>query len=163
MWPLKDGSRSQSAGDQDLNDADVQKLFAELANDTRTQEPSSPSQSLASRKEEAAQVKILGEEPCSLQYYFDEFFMCYTPKSQLRNWYRYGEKKDCSERWKDFKWCMRTRMTDEDASQLMLKQRRVDMEKKIHDGPNSEDVWDYRTQPLQSPWDEASKLDVSIS
>ncbi|ORY82124.1 hypothetical protein BCR37DRAFT_337383, partial [Protomyces lactucae-debilis] len=83
-------------------------------------------------------------EPCSLQYYFDEFFMCYTPKSQLRNWYRYGEQKDCSERWRDLKWCISTRMTDEEGEQAMLRRRQIDLLKRVRSGPNSEDIWELR-------------------
>ena len=89
---------------------------------------------------------------CPLQYYFDEFFMCYTPKSQLRNWYRYGEKKDCGERWKDLKFCMQARMVDTETSQAMLQRREVERLKEIRSRPNSEDVWDIRTENLIDPF-----------
>ena len=87
--------------------------------------------------------------------------MCYTPKSQLRNWYRFGEKKDCSERWQDLKWCIKTRMVEEEQSQNMLKDRQADMLKKIHSKPNSEDVWEIREVPISQPWKDDKGVSIS--
>lgn len=93
------------------------------------------------------------EPPCALQYYFDEFFMCYTPKSQLVHYYRHGHQKDCRERWRDFSWCLKTRvMATEDESQAMLKQRRLERLAELRKGPNSERVWEIREKPLTDPW-----------
>lgn len=91
--------------------------------------------------------------------------MCYTPKSQLRNWYRYGEKNDCAERWQDLQWCLKTRMVDHDIAQSMLETRRLERLRNIRASANSEDVWDIRETLLKRPWQsEASQKDgVSIS
>ena len=92
------------------------------------------------------------EPPCALQYYFDEFFMCYTPKSQLVHYYRHGVQKDCRERWRDFKWCVSTRMGSEEEQQKMLRDKRLERLAELRRGPNSERVWEIRDEPLQDPW-----------
>lgn len=148
-----------------MSEAQLKQLFSDSNLDTTRTAINNPAQGSTSLDATAAvDAPQRQEDPCSLQYYFDEFFMCYTPKSQLRNWYRYGEKKDCGERWRDFKWCMSTRMTDEETAQSMLSRRKEEMDLKVHQGPNSEDVWDIRQAPLQEPWQKSSDHeDLSIS
>lgn len=168
MWPFGDGlSSAPMSKDDQATEDQLQKLFSDISQTEQTTSTDSGPRLAATMisNKDSPEVKVnLKEDPCSLQYYFDEFFMCYTPKSQLRNWYRYGEKKDCGERWRDFKWCMRTRMTDEETAQEMLAQHRVATEKKVHDGPNSEDVWEIRKERLTDPWDNKTQHDgLSIS
>lgn len=170
MWPFGDPPSSRDGKAEDISEAEVQRFFSQIDQPSaRTGDGSREPEAIGRKENQKLQDSTAGpprqqeEEPCNLQYYFDEFFMCYTPKSQLRNWYRYGEKKDCSERWRDFKWCMRTRMTDEDAAQQMLKDRKLDMDRKVHSRPNSEDIWDARKSPLAAPWTGESSTDYSIS
>ncbi|CCG82587.1 Uncharacterized protein C227.17c [Taphrina deformans PYCC 5710] len=156
MWPFNKSLSSSLAPDDDITEAQIDKFFSDTPAKptyrevtTTTVDTAGNQVTKVERIEESLPVK---EDPCNMQYYFDEFFMCYTPKSQLRNWYRYGEKKDCAERWRDLKWCMTTKIVDEDASQSMLRERKVFMDAKVHSGPNSEDVWDLRSEPLKAPW-----------
>lgn len=167
MWPFNKSLSSSVPLDDDLSEAQIAKFFTDAApkptyRDVITS-TTGPDGKQVTKHERLAEPVPSQEEPCSLQYYFDEFFMCYTPKSQLRNWYRYGEKKDCGERWRDLKWCVTTRMADEETTQSMLKQRKLDMDKKVHDHPNSEDVWDLRSVPLTQPWHDQNAEQMSIS
>lgn len=81
------------------------------------------------------------EEPCSLQYYFDSFFMCYTLKNQFVHYYRYGRRPDCSSKWKDFLWCLRTKSQDEELEQKMLLEKRLERLERLKKGRNSEEIW----------------------
>ncbi|CCJ30494.1 unnamed protein product [Pneumocystis jirovecii] len=93
------------------------------------------------------------EEPCSLQYHFDNFFMCYTLKNQFINYYRYGQRPDCSSKWKDFVWCIRTKNKAFDEQQNMLRDKRLQKHAALKLGRNSEEVWSLRTSPLNSLFD----------
>lgn len=163
MWPFnKLGSPSLKDESDDMTDSQIQSFFESLESRPTSSSPStssSPNTSPISsttqndtKNANIAEQHEKKEDPCNLQYYFDEAFMCFTPKSQARNWYRYGELKDCSERWRDFKWCMKTRMGDEETVQGMLKLRREELVEEVRAGPNSEDVWEYREEPVRNPW-----------
>ena len=155
MWPFSSQVSAQATND-DLTEEQVKKLFEDASSSPskKVEALDAPASSTSQRSSiPNAASELPDAEPCALQYYFDEFFMCYTPKSQLRNWYRYGEQKDCSERWRDLKWCMQTRMADEGQSQAMLRRWQIDQLKRIRSGPNSEDVWQIRNGGMQtSPW-----------
>lgn len=168
MWPFGSSpSSSVDTKEDEITEAQLRKLFSEASSPAPANKAGTDTPGLASSGPSQVSPEVsTKEDPCSLQYYFDEFFMCYTPKSQLRNWYRYGEKKDCGERWKDLKWCMRTRMTDEESAQEKLKERKIVMQDKVHSGPNSEDVWQIREHNLERPWQQGQNADldpVSIS
>ncbi|WBW71411.1 DUF3128 family, c22orf39-like protein [Schizosaccharomyces osmophilus] len=87
------------------------------------------------------------EEPCSLQYYFDQMAMCLTVTSQIRHYYRYGDYNKCKGAFTDFKWCLSTKSKSPEEQQKMLQQRRLDQWVELREGPNSEDIWNVRTQP----------------
>ena len=74
-----------------------------------------------------AQVLKLGgmqDEKCSLLEAFDEMQLCYTMIPQIKNYYRYGEWKDCS-RFKDkFYVCLSTKtMPANEAKVILIYQR----------------------------------------
>lgn len=91
------------------------------------------------------------EEPCSLQYHFDHFFMCYTLKNQFIHYYRYGQRPDCSSKWKDFMWCVRSKRQNKEEEQRMLREKRLEKLEILKKGRNSEEIWTVRTQPVESP------------
>ncbi|KAI8137622.1 hypothetical protein BJV82DRAFT_524967 [Fennellomyces sp. T-0311] len=72
--------------DSDHHDADTAAFFNELETET---------------KHDYAK--------CSVSQAFDSVWQCYTLGAQAIHYYRYGEKKDCSVRWDDFKFCMKTK------------------------------------------------------
>ncbi|EEB07300.2 hypothetical protein SJAG_02387 [Schizosaccharomyces japonicus yFS275] len=81
---------------------------------------------------------------CSIAYYFDTMSMCLTAANQLRHYYRYGSMDVCKDYWKDFKWCLSTKVVDAAEEQKRLKQRYRDLWTEIRNGPNSEDIWTVR-------------------
>ncbi|KAG4304169.1 hypothetical protein PORY_002350 [Pneumocystis oryctolagi] len=93
------------------------------------------------------------EEPCSLQYHFDNSFMCYMLKNQFISYYRYGKRPDCLSKWKDFVWCIRTKNKPFDEQQKMLREKRLERLSILKKGRNSEEIWSLRTQPLESLFD----------
>ncbi|QSL66056.1 hypothetical protein MERGE_003193 [Pneumocystis wakefieldiae] len=68
------------------------------------------------------------EEPCSLQ-------------NQFVHYYRYGRRPDCSSKWKDFLWCLRTKSQDEELEQKMLLEKRLERLERLKKGRNSEEIW----------------------
>ncbi|KTW26624.1 hypothetical protein T552_02633 [Pneumocystis carinii B80] len=85
------------------------------------------------------------EEPCSLQHHFDGFFMCYTLKNQFVHYYRYGQRPDCSSKWRDLLWCIRSKSQSKEMEQKMLHEKRLERLEKLKKGRNSEEIWSLKT------------------
>ncbi|CDH48250.1 predicted protein [Lichtheimia corymbifera JMRC:FSU:9682] len=81
---------------------------------------------------------------CSVSQTFDAVWNCYTLGAQALNYYRYGEKKDCSEKWEDFKFCLTTKTKSNEVADRMIRKREEEkaMEKKRL--RSSEEVWELR-------------------
>jgi hypothetical protein len=100
-------------------------------------------------------------ETMSCREAFDTAMHCRGPGGQFINLYRYGEFRQCSEQWSQFWFCMRTR-TKPDAVKRELIQDfyRHKEAAKYADSPNSEDIWEQRTQRLERAFDaDLSKID----
>lgn len=70
--------------------------------------------------------------------------MCYALLPQLRNVYRFGELRDCTAKFDDFKYCMSLKGEDiEDRRKLWIR-RRSEWWAARNVGVSSEDVWDVR-------------------
>ncbi|OBZ91809.1 hypothetical protein A0J61_00142 [Choanephora cucurbitarum] len=69
---------------------------------------------------------------------------CYTLSSQATNYYRYGTKKDCSGKWDDFKFCLKTKTKPVDVADAMLRERKAAKEAVKKQGRSSEEVWEAR-------------------
>ncbi|ORY95802.1 hypothetical protein BCR43DRAFT_441505 [Syncephalastrum racemosum] len=59
---------------------------------------------------------------CSMSQTFDAVWQCYTLGAQAIHYYRYGEKKDCSGRWEDFKFCLKTKPKSSEEADVSYKQ-----------------------------------------
>ncbi|KAI7866231.1 hypothetical protein BDF14DRAFT_1728706 [Spinellus fusiger] len=55
---------------------------------------------------------------CSASQAFESVWHCYTLGSQAMHYYRYGEKKDCSMRWEDFKFCLSTKTKSSEVADV---------------------------------------------
>ncbi|KAI9318758.1 hypothetical protein BX666DRAFT_1855655 [Dichotomocladium elegans] len=55
---------------------------------------------------------------CSVSQTFDAVWQCYTLGAQALNYYRYGEKKDCSAKWEDFKFCLTTKTKSNEVADV---------------------------------------------
>ena len=78
--------------------------------------------------------------------YFDAAWFCQLPGGQFVNVYRYGTFRKCSDLWSRFWFCMRTNrgfMSDEQR-QRRVKAFYKERERRLLEGPNSEQVWEAR-------------------
>jgi hypothetical protein len=76
---------------------------------------------------------------------FDLATSCQSIAGQLRNVYRYGETRSCSEHWADFWFCMRAKGTDDGpVKEAMIREHYRDKERRKYHEPgrlSSEQVW----------------------
>ncbi|KAM3584659.1 hypothetical protein VKS41_003466 [Umbelopsis sp. WA50703] len=87
----------------------------------------------------------LEDYTCNATQAFDAVFQCYS--AQALNYYRYGEKKDCSVKWDDFKLCLSTKTKSPLTAKKMLDDRRKEKEKSKRIQRSSEDVWTLKEIP----------------
>lgn len=79
---------------------------------------------------------------------FDQAFYCQSPGGQFTNVYRYGSLRDCSESWRAFWFCMRTKSYPDEERRRRIREFYKQRDRKYYVGPSSEDVWDMRTKPV---------------
>ncbi|CAO3626292.1 unnamed protein product [Mucor hiemalis] len=53
-------------------------------------------------------------------------------------------KKDCSGKWDDFKFCLKTKTKSSEIADIMIKERQAGKEAVKRSGRNSEEVWEAR-------------------
>lgn len=75
---------------------------------------------------------------------FDELYYCYSLGGQFLNVYRYGGMRDCSGKFKDLKFCMKTKMYGAEEKKEMVKRHYREKEEKVRKGRSSEEVWKMR-------------------
>ncbi|GFZ47153.1 hypothetical protein JCM24511_04896 [Saitozyma sp. JCM 24511] len=96
-----------------------------------------------------AQYPTFKDLPGCMQL-FDEFMMCYALMPQLRNFYRHGEFRDCTWKFRDFKYCLSLKSESEEARRELWVKRKAEWWAKRRVGRSSEDVWDARKTPLEN-------------
>lgn len=81
---------------------------------------------------------------------FDMAFGCNSISGQLKNIYRYGEARECSEKWDDFWFCMRSRAWGTARREAAVHERykMKELSKYGPGKPSSEDVWDSRDEKV---------------
>jgi hypothetical protein len=81
---------------------------------------------------------------------FDLAWSCNGLGGQFNSVYRYGNMRSCSEHWDDFWFCMRTKSyTGQLKANMVRTHYRNKAHRKYGDGkPNSEDIWESRTEKL---------------
>ena len=90
---------------------------------------------------------------------FDAAWFCQLPGGQFVHVYRYGTLRNCSEAWSRFWFCMRTNrgfMTDE-ARQERVRRYYQERERRFLQGPNSEQVWEARSETHPTPFGDSSR------
>ncbi|KAJ2559582.1 hypothetical protein EV175_000265 [Coemansia sp. RSA 1933] len=81
---------------------------------------------------------------CKLSSAFDNYFSCLTVGQQMRNYYRYGEKRSCSKLWQKTKLCMKVKMVSEQSGHRMMREFKENQESQRRAVPNVFDVWEPR-------------------
>jgi hypothetical protein len=87
------------------------------------------------------------EETCSLMEAFDKMQLCYTLIPQVKNYYRYGEFKDCSTLRRDFNFCLSTKTKNKQEASEMIKQRNMKKNIDKFHFRSSAEVWELRQEP----------------
>lgn len=75
---------------------------------------------------------------------FDLAYKCSSLGGQLRNVYRYGEMRSCSDWWAQWRFCMRTKAMSEEQRRLSIRQWNLEKAARQRMGNNSEMVWQLR-------------------
>ncbi|TGZ76564.1 hypothetical protein EX30DRAFT_324546 [Ascodesmis nigricans] len=83
---------------------------------------------------------------------FDEMYYCFSLGGQFLNVYRYGGWRDCSEKSADWRFCMRTKAMGPIKRKAMIMARNKEKAARFKQGPNSEDIWELRKEPLKNPF-----------
>ncbi|OZJ05964.1 hypothetical protein BZG36_01254 [Bifiguratus adelaidae] len=86
---------------------------------------------------------------CDLSQAFDRLWSCYALGSQATHYYRYGTKKDCSERTDDFKFCLKLKTMARAKAEKLKEEREAEKLERFYADKNSEDVWTLRKSPPQ--------------
>ncbi|GAA5796162.1 hypothetical protein EDC94DRAFT_612437 [Helicostylum pulchrum] len=93
---------------------------------------------------EIEKEKVSDYQTCSASQAFDAVFQCYTLGSQAINYYRYGSKRDCSGKWDDFKFCLKTKTKSSELADAMIRERQAKKDATKMKGRNSEEIWEAR-------------------
>ncbi|RAL10747.1 uncharacterized protein BO97DRAFT_406742 [Aspergillus homomorphus CBS 101889] len=109
-------------------------------NPASSTDPQSPPNSIA--------PDSLYPDTMSCRSAFDYAFFCQSFGGQFVNVYRYGELRSCSEHWKTFWFCMKSRNWGEEQRKKAIRDHNRKNAIKYKTGPSSEDVWDVRTEPV---------------
>jgi hypothetical protein len=81
---------------------------------------------------------------------FDSAFYCQSMGGQFNNLYRNGKMRDCSENWRNFWFCMRTKSQPTEKRKAMIQEHYRQRADKYKVGPSSEDIWEMRTEPVEN-------------
>ncbi|KAI9765623.1 MAG: hypothetical protein M1835_007354 [Candelina submexicana] len=81
---------------------------------------------------------------------FDSAFYCQSMGGQFNNLYRYGEVRNCSEKWSQFWFCMRTKSQPAEKKRAMIQEHYRQRAVKYKVGPSSEDIWEVRNEPVEN-------------
>lgn len=84
---------------------------------------------------------------------FDSAFYCQSMGGQFNALYRYGGIQSCSEHWKSFWFCMRSKSYPDEVRGPMIRDHYKKRDLKYKLGPSSEDIWEGREKKLD--WGEA--------
>ncbi|KAJ4498078.1 hypothetical protein C8R41DRAFT_157798 [Lentinula lateritia] len=98
-------------------------------------------------KQEEAYLRLVHptpEETPTCINLFDTYLSCNAIRSQIKSFYRYGERTHCSQKLEDFKFCLGlTRMEPEERRDVWIR-RRAEWWAQRRLGKSSEDVWEIR-------------------
>ncbi|KAG0234279.1 hypothetical protein BGW42_006784 [Actinomortierella wolfii] len=77
----------------------------------------------------------------------NHLFACSSLGSNIRNYYRYGSFRDCSDKYDHLKFCMSLKTKTHQVAQIMIQKREAELRATKAAQPNSEDVWSVRPAP----------------
>ncbi|KAF9977433.1 hypothetical protein BGZ73_006060 [Actinomortierella ambigua] len=77
----------------------------------------------------------------------NHLFACSSLGSNIRNYYRFGTFRDCSDKYDHLKFCMSLKTKTDQVAQIMIQKREAQLRAAKAAQPNSEDVWSVRPSP----------------
>lgn len=77
---------------------------------------------------------------------FDAAFYCASLGGHFNDIYRYGELRSCSEHWRDWRFCMGLSIYSKETQREKIRQHYIEKEEALKGKPNSEDIWERRTE-----------------
>ena len=89
---------------------------------------------------------------------FDSAFYCQSMGGQFNAVYRYGGIQSCSDHWKSFWFCMRSKNYKDEQRADMIRDHYKKKDLKYKLGPSSEDIWESRDKKVE--WGTAFKQSV---
>ncbi|RKP27185.1 hypothetical protein SYNPS1DRAFT_27154 [Syncephalis pseudoplumigaleata] len=92
----------------------------------------------------------LDEERVQENYRFgkaiDDLWRCYTVGYHVLDYYRYGYRRSCADKWDHVKFCMKINtMSEEEKQREIYKREKAKWEAK-RQAPNLADIWEERRQ-----------------
>ena len=79
---------------------------------------------------------------------FDAAFYCQSMGGKFNDVYRYGGIQSCSDHWKSFWFCMRSKSYPDEQRGDMIRDHYKKKDLKYKLGPSSEDIWEGRDQKV---------------
>ncbi|KAI1961105.1 hypothetical protein LOZ58_003593 [Ophidiomyces ophidiicola] len=152
----------------ELAEAELQNFLASVkdTNEAVQQAPTQKAPLESTSTPSSIDPDSLYQTTMSCRMAFDYAFFCQSFGGQWVNYYRYGELKDCSQHWSDFWFCMRTKSYSEADKAKMIVDHNRKKATKWKTGPNSEDVWDIRTEPVRGAFEgdfEAAEREMKLA
>ncbi|KAG0223649.1 hypothetical protein B0O80DRAFT_147434 [Mortierella sp. GBAus27b] len=77
----------------------------------------------------------------------NQLMACSSLGSNIRNYYRFGSYRDCSDKYDHLKFCLSIKTKSSQVAQVMIQKRVAELKAKKRGEPSSEDVWTARTHP----------------
>ncbi|KAI8055614.1 hypothetical protein BDF22DRAFT_740911 [Syncephalis plumigaleata] len=90
----------------------------------------------------------------------DNLWQCYTVGYHILDYYRYGHRRPCTEKWEHVKFCMKLNtMSEEIKHEEIYKREKAKWELK-RQRPNLADIWEERSEPPPAfkPYTESSPV-----
>lgn len=159
---LQDSSKESTS--TSLSDDETEKTLAQfmpIFADSQTQNITPKSakdalrEKLPARQQAETKVSEIVTFPdtMSCRQAFDDAFYCNSLGGQFNHVYRYGSVRSCSDNWSQFWFCMRTRSKSDESKREAIQEWYRKKEAKHRAGPNSEDIWEERSERVQRAFD----------
>ncbi|KAF2749677.1 hypothetical protein M011DRAFT_392829, partial [Sporormia fimetaria CBS 119925] len=139
----------QTASSASKSDADFHAAFPHLAPNipSSSTTPSTTSSTTSSTQQTPEPNPAHYEDyprTMSCRAAFDTAFYCASLGGHFNDIYRYGELRQCSEQWADWRFCMGLKTRTKADREGLIQERYKAKEEKMLQGPNSEQVWKRR-------------------
>lgn len=150
----------------ELAEAELQEMLAEIAAEDQPKKPKYTRKAVLPTKGPDAPAEdhsmtledSLYPTTMSCREAFDAAFYCQSMGGKFNDVYRYGGIQSCSDHWKSFWFCMRSKSYPDEQRGNMIRDHYKKKDLKYKLGPSSEDIWESRDKKVE--WGTAFKQSV---